>query len=150
MNNPSRTLYRSRTNRLLGGVCGGLGEYFGIDPTLVRLLFVILLVVGWVVPVVVLYVVMLIIVPEGTPLEHPQSYTPPPASQAPTGVEPKTTDFGGEEIDTGAGGRSGRPAPEPSAQEPGEPGIVDAPTGLSGGEVIHEDPDENSLTPGSA
>lgn len=35
-------LYRSRTNRMIGGVCGGLGEYFGIDPTIVRIVFVLL------------------------------------------------------------------------------------------------------------
>lgn len=32
-----KRLYRSRKNRILGGVCGGLGEYFGIDPVIVRL-----------------------------------------------------------------------------------------------------------------
>lgn len=36
-----KKLYRSETNRKLAGVCGGIGEYFSIDPTLVRL--------GWVV-----------------------------------------------------------------------------------------------------
>ncbi len=36
-----RKLYRSRNERMIAGVCGGLGEYFGIDPTLVRLLFVV-------------------------------------------------------------------------------------------------------------
>ena len=36
-----RKLYRSRSERMIAGVCGGLGEYFGIDPTLVRLLFVV-------------------------------------------------------------------------------------------------------------
>lgn len=33
-------LYRSRTDRMLGGVCGGLGHYLNVDPTLVRLVFV--------------------------------------------------------------------------------------------------------------
>lgn len=37
-----KVLRRSSTNRKLSGVCGGLGEYFGIDPTLVRLIWVIL------------------------------------------------------------------------------------------------------------
>jgi len=32
-----KKLYRSRTNRMIAGVCGGLGEYFNIDPTLIRL-----------------------------------------------------------------------------------------------------------------
>ena len=36
-----RKLYRSRKNRMLCGVCGGLGEYLGIDPTIVRLLWII-------------------------------------------------------------------------------------------------------------
>jgi phage shock protein C len=37
-----KTLYRSRTNRMLGGVAGGIAEYFVIDPTLIRIGFVIL------------------------------------------------------------------------------------------------------------
>ena len=39
-----KKLYRSRTNKMLCGVCGGIGEYFNIDPTLIRLLFVLF---GW-------------------------------------------------------------------------------------------------------
>jgi len=40
---PSGTnLYRSTTNRMIGGVCGGLAEYFGIDPTIVRIIAVLL------------------------------------------------------------------------------------------------------------
>ncbi len=35
-----RKLYRSRKNRMLCGVCGGLGEYLGVDPTIVRLLWI--------------------------------------------------------------------------------------------------------------
>ncbi len=35
-----KRLYRSRTNKMLGGVCGGLGIYFDIDPVLVRVIFV--------------------------------------------------------------------------------------------------------------
>ena len=38
----AKKLYRSRNNRMLCGVCGGLGEFFGIDPTIVRLLVAIL------------------------------------------------------------------------------------------------------------
>ena len=41
----SRRLARSHKDRLLGGVAGGLGEYLGVDPTLVRLLFVLAVVV---------------------------------------------------------------------------------------------------------
>lgn len=35
-----KRLYRSQTEKMLNGVCGGIGEYFGIDPTIVRLIFV--------------------------------------------------------------------------------------------------------------
>jgi phage shock protein C len=41
MTEGTKKLYRSRTERWFAGVCGGLGTYFGIDPTLVRVLFVI-------------------------------------------------------------------------------------------------------------
>ena len=41
-----KKLYRSRTDRMICGVCGGIGEYFNIDATIVRLLFVLLGVTG--------------------------------------------------------------------------------------------------------
>lgn len=41
-----KRLYKSTTNRVLCGVCGGIGEYFNIDPTIVRLLCL-LLICGW-------------------------------------------------------------------------------------------------------
>ena len=41
-----KRLYKSATNRVLCGVCGGIGEYFNIDPTIVRLLCL-LLICGW-------------------------------------------------------------------------------------------------------
>ncbi len=37
-----KKLYRSRKDRMIAGVCGGLGEYFGVDPVLLRIVFVIL------------------------------------------------------------------------------------------------------------
>ena len=41
MSEETKKLVRSRTDRWFAGICGGLGNYFGIDPTLVRVLFVI-------------------------------------------------------------------------------------------------------------
>lgn len=35
-----KRLYRSRENRMIAGICGGLGEYFEIDPTFIRLLWI--------------------------------------------------------------------------------------------------------------
>ena len=37
-----KKLYLSDTNRKIGGVCGGLGEYFDVDPTLVRVIFILI------------------------------------------------------------------------------------------------------------
>lgn len=42
-----KRLYKSRSNTVLGGVCGGVGEYFDVDPTWVRLLWVILTLIGF-------------------------------------------------------------------------------------------------------
>jgi phage shock protein C len=57
----TRKLYRSKTDRVLAGVCGGLAEYFHLDATLIRVLFVLLAVLGG--AGLVLYVAMWIIVP---------------------------------------------------------------------------------------
>ena len=56
-----KRLYKSRTNRVLCGVCGGIGEYFGIDPTIVRLLCVLL---GFTSTGLILYIIAAIIMPE--------------------------------------------------------------------------------------
>lgn len=55
-------IFRSRTQRMVAGVCGGIGEYFGIDPTIVRLGFVLLsLMVGG---GLLVYILAAIILPE--------------------------------------------------------------------------------------
>ncbi len=62
MEETTKRLYRSRVDRRISGVCGGIAEYFKMDPTLVRLLFVLgLLFVGgtfWA------YIVLMILIPE--------------------------------------------------------------------------------------
>jgi phage shock protein C len=57
-----RQLRRSRTNRVIGGVCGGLGRYFGIDPVLVRIGFLALLIFGG--SGLLLYIISWIAIPE--------------------------------------------------------------------------------------
>jgi len=57
----TRKLYRSRTNRKLAGVCGGLAQYFNTDATLIRVLFVVLTVLGG--SGILLYLALWIIVP---------------------------------------------------------------------------------------
>jgi phage shock protein PspC (stress-responsive transcriptional regulator) len=57
-----KRLTRSKTNRMLFGVCGGLGKYFGIDPTLVRLGFVLLALLDGI--GIVIYIILAIIMPQ--------------------------------------------------------------------------------------
>ncbi len=60
----SDRLYRSRTDRIFAGVCGGLAERLGVDPSLVRIAWVVLALGTAVFPFLVLYVVMALVVPE--------------------------------------------------------------------------------------
>lgn len=56
-----RRLYRSSTNKKIAGVCGGLAEYFHIDATIIRVVFVILLLPGGfpgLIPYLILWLVM--------------------------------------------------------------------------------------------
>lgn len=57
-----KRLYRSREDRSVAGVAGGLAEYFQVDPTLVRILFVIFTIAGG--PGLLLYVILWIVMPE--------------------------------------------------------------------------------------
>jgi phage shock protein PspC (stress-responsive transcriptional regulator) len=63
MNTDSKKLYRSRNNRMIAGVCAGLGEFFGIDPTVVRLLFAAGALLGFG-SFILIYLVMFFVVPE--------------------------------------------------------------------------------------
>jgi phage shock protein C len=58
----NQRLYRSRDERMLAGVCGGLAQFFGIDPTIMRLIFVVLALMGG--PGLLIYIIMWIVVPE--------------------------------------------------------------------------------------
>lgn len=57
-----RRLYRSTQDRMFAGVCGGIAEYLDVDPTLVRLVFVALALMGG--PGPIIYIVLMLIVPE--------------------------------------------------------------------------------------
>jgi len=60
-----RRLYRSREDRMLAGICGGMGEVYNIDPTLIRLGLVFLGLATGIVPLLVAYIVGVVIIPEG-------------------------------------------------------------------------------------
>ena len=57
-----KKLYRSRTDKMIAGVCGGLGKYLGVDPTLIRLAFVLLLLFG-IGSGLLVYLAMLLLIP---------------------------------------------------------------------------------------
>ena len=79
-----RRLYRSSTNRVFSGVCGGIAEYFGGDATMVRLATVIIGLMTAIIPMVIVYVVIAIVVPErGYGDVTPATATGPTASARP-------------------------------------------------------------------
>jgi phage shock protein PspC (stress-responsive transcriptional regulator) len=65
-----KTLHRSEKSKILGGVCGGLGEYLDIDPNIIRIVLVILLALGiltlfWPLFCLIVYIAAWILLPEG-------------------------------------------------------------------------------------
>ncbi|MEM7826970.1 MAG: PspC domain-containing protein [Candidatus Aenigmatarchaeota archaeon] len=59
-----KRLYRSEKDKVLGGVCGGLGEYFGVDPILIRLIWIIFVLVFG--TGILAYLIAWIIIPKKT------------------------------------------------------------------------------------
>ena len=66
MASETKKLYRSNDDRMVAGVCAGIADYFGIDPTLVRLIFV-FGALGTVSGLFWAYLIMAIVVPEEVP-----------------------------------------------------------------------------------
>lgn len=60
-NNQGTILYRSESNKMLGGVCGGLGEVFDLDPTIIRVLFLVALFFGG--SGFLLYIILWVVIP---------------------------------------------------------------------------------------
>jgi phage shock protein C len=65
--NMNKKLYRSRTNSMIGGVCGGLGEYLNVDPTIMRLVAVLLVFADGI--GLLAYIIAWIIIPRNPELE---------------------------------------------------------------------------------
>lgn len=57
-----KRLYRNQHNKILAGVCSGLGDYFNIDPVIIRLLWVVLSIFGG--AGILIYIIAWIIIPE--------------------------------------------------------------------------------------
>lgn len=59
-----KKLYRSRSNRMISGVCAGIANYFNIDPTLIRLIAVLLMIFSAFFGAFIAYIICAVIIPE--------------------------------------------------------------------------------------
>ncbi len=57
----TKRLYRSRNDRMIAGVCGGLGQFLGMDPTIIRLIFVVAVLAGF--AGVLAYLILAVVIP---------------------------------------------------------------------------------------
>ncbi|MEI6695413.1 MAG: PspC domain-containing protein [Bacteroidota bacterium] len=57
----TKRLLRSTVNRVIGGVCGGIGDYFNVDPVIIRILFVLTAIFG---AGIIIYIILWIMMPE--------------------------------------------------------------------------------------
>ncbi|HVX04478.1 MAG TPA: PspC domain-containing protein [Rhodanobacteraceae bacterium] len=57
-------LRRSRRNRMIAGVVGGLADYFGLDPTLARIIYVLVSVFSAAFPGILVYIILWILIPQ--------------------------------------------------------------------------------------
>ena len=66
-----RRLFRSQRDRVIAGICGGIAESYAADPALVRIATVVIGLLTGVVPMILLYVIAAIVIPEGEPSGTP-------------------------------------------------------------------------------
>ena len=60
----AKTLYRATDKKILAGVLAGIAEYFNYDPTLVRLLFILLVIVTGIIPGILVYILAALVMPK--------------------------------------------------------------------------------------
>lgn len=60
---PARRLTRSRRYKMIAGVCGGLAEYFELDPTIVRIAYVLLSIISAAFPGILAYIILMFVMP---------------------------------------------------------------------------------------
>ncbi|KND49877.1 MAG: hypothetical protein AB198_00515 [Parcubacteria bacterium C7867-003] len=66
----TKRLYKSDTNKVFAGVIGGLGEYYDVDPTLLRLAFIVIAIFTHLFPAVIGYIIAVLIVPNKPVVHH--------------------------------------------------------------------------------
>ena len=83
-----KKLYRSVTDKMLAGVCGGLAEYFAIDPVIVRLIFVLAVIFGG--SGILAYIILWIIIPQKPYIITPFNTNPPSGDSSSSTEEKKS------------------------------------------------------------
>lgn len=61
--NPSRSLRRSRTNKMIAGVMGGIGRHYDIDPVKLRIIFVLVSIFSAAFPGIIVYLILWVLIP---------------------------------------------------------------------------------------
>lgn len=64
-----KKLYRSREHTFFAGICGGIGEYLNTDPTVIRVLYLLIAVITGILPGVLVYIILIFVIPL-----HPKSW----------------------------------------------------------------------------
>ncbi len=70
-NPESRKLTRSRRHKMIAGVCGGIAEYFELDPTVVRVAYVLISIVSVAFPGILAYIILMFVMPPPPPQGQP-------------------------------------------------------------------------------
>lgn len=100
-----KKLYKNEHDEVLTGIIGGIGEYFAVDPTVLRIAFVVLVLITGIFPGVIAYIIAYFIIPE-RPHSLSTIVTPPPMKTSEDAVSVPTTQHQPE---------ASKPAEEPIA-----------------------------------
>jgi phage shock protein C len=109
-------LYRSRNNRVFLGVCGGLGEYFNLDPVYVRVIAILLLIPGNILTVIAYFILAIIIPIEGSKAVNPGDNI----RENVTEIRDSATDWG-QKIEKTFGNKDDKTVPPAENGSPAKP-----------------------------
>lgn len=71
-----KKLYKSNTDKVIAGVCGGLGEYFGVDSVILRLGWLVITIFSGIAPGILAYIVAMLVIPRKPTGNHSGPVTP--------------------------------------------------------------------------
>lgn len=74
----NKKLYKSDTDKVFAGVIGGIGEYFDIDPTILRLAYILFTILTGIIPSVIAYLIAVVVVPQKPKAVHVPHTEPEP------------------------------------------------------------------------